>query len=268
MAILLWTQKQDIGPTPRNGHAMAYDSARGRVVPFGGEFGSEFTDLGIGVLKDTWEWDGENWTQVADTGPSARRGHTLASDDKRQRVVLFGGSRKTIRGPIQGQETDLQNDTWEWDGEKWTQVEDTGPTARSFHGMAYDNKRERTVLFGGTNDRTTPPQLNDTWEWDGSIWKHITDIGPGGVSGHTMVYNGRGIESFGGMDSSLRRLGNTWEWDGKHWTQKQDMGPDPCTFTSMAYDSKRDRVVLFGGFANDGPRKDTWEQFERPLQSS
>src|SRR5512134_80585 len=37
-------------PLSRNGHAMAYDSARGRVVLFGGVRSS-------GYLADTWEWD-------------------------------------------------------------------------------------------------------------------------------------------------------------------------------------------------------------------
>jgi hypothetical protein len=90
----------------------------------------------------------------------------------------------------------------------------------------------------------------------------MTDIGPGGISGHSMVYGGRGIVLFGGNDSS-KDLGNTWEWDGKHWTQKQDMGPGPRKHSSMAYDSKRDRVVLFGGVADNKMQNDTWEQFER-----
>ncbi len=59
MAKLLWTQKQDIGPRPRLGHAMAYDSTRQRIVLFGGRLvGTRF--------GDTWEWDGANWTQVQD----------------------------------------------------------------------------------------------------------------------------------------------------------------------------------------------------------
>ena len=41
---------------------MAYDSVRHVVVLFGGE----------GPLGDTWEWDGNSWTQIAVTGPSAR----------------------------------------------------------------------------------------------------------------------------------------------------------------------------------------------------
>ena len=52
MARVLWTQKQDIGPRPRTGHAMTYDVARQRVTLFGG-------DSLDGVLRrDTWEWDG------------------------------------------------------------------------------------------------------------------------------------------------------------------------------------------------------------------
>jgi hypothetical protein len=35
MARYLWTQKEDIGPSARFGHAMTYDSARSRTVLFG-----------------------------------------------------------------------------------------------------------------------------------------------------------------------------------------------------------------------------------------
>ena len=37
MAKVLWTQKQDMGPRPRIGHAMTYDAPRRRVVLFGGD---------------------------------------------------------------------------------------------------------------------------------------------------------------------------------------------------------------------------------------
>ena len=49
---------------------MAYDSKRGRTVLFGGSAGNV-------NLNDTWEWDGQDWTQVADTGPPARGGHAM-----------------------------------------------------------------------------------------------------------------------------------------------------------------------------------------------
>ena len=39
----LWTQKEDIGPNPRAGHAMAYYADRERVVLFGGCGGTGVT---------------------------------------------------------------------------------------------------------------------------------------------------------------------------------------------------------------------------------
>lgn len=52
-----WTlQQATISPPGRSRHGMAYDSARGRIVLFGGVSPN-------GALYDTWEWDGSNWTQ-------------------------------------------------------------------------------------------------------------------------------------------------------------------------------------------------------------
>ena len=52
-AQVTWTE----APLMRNrdGPALAYDAARGRVVLFGGSGG--------GYLADTWEWDGNDWIQ-------------------------------------------------------------------------------------------------------------------------------------------------------------------------------------------------------------
>src|SRR5436309_15253355 len=53
-------------PLGRQAHAMAHDSARGRVVLFGGKDGSG------SVLGDTWEWVGTAWVQRKPaTGPPA-----------------------------------------------------------------------------------------------------------------------------------------------------------------------------------------------------
>src|SRR6266480_3318740 len=108
MAHFLWTQKQDIGPVGRRDVAMAFDTARGRAVLFGGQTGSK-------IIDDTWEWDGNEWVQAADTGPAARCNHAVAFDTKRRRIVLFGGQRNKI--PF--------GDTWVWDGGEWTQEQDS-----------------------------------------------------------------------------------------------------------------------------------------------
>jgi hypothetical protein len=100
MPHFLWTQKQDIGPTPRTNTAMVFDAARGRTMLFGG--------TGLAFMADTWEWDGNEWTQKADIGPAARNSHALAYDSNRQRIVLYGGYSPSISGNMA--------DTWEWDG--------------------------------------------------------------------------------------------------------------------------------------------------------
>ena len=104
---------------------MVFDAARGRAVLFGGQ--------GTNLLADTWEWDGKEWTELADTGPAARWGHGVAFDSKRQRVVLFGGEDFG----------DYFGDTWVWDGDEWTQEQDSGPSSRFINTLAYDAIRDR-----------------------------------------------------------------------------------------------------------------------------
>ena len=90
MSRLLWTLKQNSGPAPRFGHAMAYDEVRGRTVLFGGD------NRGSSLLGDTWEWDGNDWTQANDVGPGGRSGHAMAFSAPSVgatsfEVLLFGG---------------------------------------------------------------------------------------------------------------------------------------------------------------------------------
>src|SRR5215218_4012122 len=229
MAKVLWTQKQDVGPSARGAHAMAYDPARERVVLFGGRAGG-------GTLQgDTWEWDGADWTQVADTGPDARRGHALAYDSNRQRTVLFGGQA----GPA------LRADTWEWDGADWTQVADTGPDARSGYALAFDANRQRTVLFGG--EAAASALRADTWEWDGADWTQVADTGPDARSGHALVFdaNRQRAVLFGGEAAASALRADTWEWDGTEWTQVADMGPSPSLTPAMTFGAGA--TLLFGG---------------------
>ena len=55
----------------------------------------------------------------------------------------------------------------------WVQVSDIGPSARSGHKMVYDSDRNVTVLFGGIANSIC---LNDTWEWDGTVWTQVSDL--------------------------------------------------------------------------------------------
>jgi hypothetical protein len=210
---------------------------------FGGFDGDE-------QLADTWEWDGEAWTQVEDTGPSARARHALAYDAARARVVLFGGEGAG----------DLFGDTWEWDGDEWTQVADSGPSPRRGHAMCFVAPAERTVLFGGSAE-------SDTWAWDGTNWTELNDVGPPACEGTALVSIGESVILFGGLlilGAAPAFSGLTWELVGTDWTERQNMGPAPRFGHAGAYDLARGRVVLFGG-SNALPTTaaslvgDTWE---------
>jgi hypothetical protein len=76
-------------PAPRDRHAIAFDSARGKAVMYGG--------LGtVGVyFADTWEWDGSNWVLTApnEAPPAIRVDHSMAYDSARNQVVLYGGGQ-------------------------------------------------------------------------------------------------------------------------------------------------------------------------------
>jgi hypothetical protein len=123
---------------------MAFDSARGVTVLFGGYDGSPY--------GDTWEWNGAVWLLRAATGPSPRSDFAMSYDARRGATVLFGGANEVSVGSA---------DTWEWNGASWSLRAVGGPSSRSGHSMTYDTGRGTTVLFGGNSD---PDYFGDTWE--------------------------------------------------------------------------------------------------------
>jgi len=242
-------------PSARWHHAMAYDSARRKVVLFSG-----------GLSADTWEWDGAQWHDATPADPAdsppARWQHAMAYDPVRGKVVLFGGN--TGLDPVA--------DTWEWDGMTWHDVTPANPADSppplTDHAMAYDPVRGQVVLFGGPD--VTPPA--DTWAWDGTRWLPITPADPADSpiarSEHAMAYDARRsrVVLFGGVDDTTGPepvdLADTWEWDGTRWADRTAAepaaAPTPRLLHVMAYDASRGRVLLFGGY-DGSPRADTWE---------
>jgi uncharacterized protein (TIGR03437 family) len=192
-----WTQKGPQNtPSGRRRHAMAYDSAHGHVVLFGGiGFDNE-------ILSETWTWDGSNWTQKSPSNsPSARFGHAMAYDSAHSQVVLYGGQDAAI----------AFNDTWTWDGSNWTQkAPSNSPSARASHDMSYDSAHTQIVLFGGATTGGIP--VNDTWVWDGSNWtQRSPQNSPTARAHHRMAYDSAHgqVVLFGGGSAS-----DTWTWDG------------------------------------------------------
>ncbi len=212
------------------GARLAYDALRRQTIAF--------------VSRQTWVWDGTMWTQRFPAAAPPDGARTMVSDTRRNRVVLF----------VAGQ-------TWEWDGSTWLQMPTAGqaPSERSAPSMAYDARRRRVVLFGGS---LAGQHTNDTWEWDGLRWQQLMPaIAPSERAGAAMAWDPvrEKIVLFGGATTTFDELGDTWEWDGTAWTQRSfPESPQARYSASLTWDTKRRVLTLFGG-TNYDPLSDLWE---------
>lgn len=243
-----------VGPAPRNGHAVAWDAARGRLVLFGGEGGQPTYAAGTPTeaFSDTWEHDGASWSRVdAGPGPSARRDHAMVYDAARRKVVLFGGMLDKTFGTTGAHV--LYGDTWELDGRTWTRVRAGGgsadPPARNKHAMTYDTARRRVLLYGGSAGAMSTISFSDTWQWDGAAWTQLAAVRP--AESHALAYDaGRDrVVRAGGASGSFTEV-QTYEFDGLNWLPvtlpPQSRLPERMN-AAMAFDPGRGRMVLFGG---------------------
>jgi hypothetical protein len=136
------------------------------------------------------------------------------------------------------------------------------------HALAFDEHRNRLVLFAGANAE----RLRDLWEWDpqAGVWTNRTPnplrgSWPEPHFGHAMVYDAdrRRCVVFGGT-TPAGVVDETWEWDGAAGTWQRRTGfmrPPALGAHAMTYDLGRRKVVLFGGFDNriNNPTNQVWE---------
>ena len=172
--------------------------------------------------------------------PPGSVGHDLVYDDAR----------------MMGQPTRL----WSWNGSRWSLLDATGPPVRNLGGVAYDSRRDKLVLHGGTFSASL--SYSDTWEWDPrGGWSRFDVPGPGTRDHTQMAFDPeRGVAVlFGGQATPMSFPADTWEWDGTQWAQVATAGPPPRVHHAMSYDPLGHRVLVFGG-AESGMRdlNDTW----------
>jgi hypothetical protein len=196
----------------------------------------------------------QQWAQRSPAAaPAARNSHAMAFDIARGYAVAFGG--------YDGNNTTALGDTWAYDGTNWAQrTPSAAPEARWGHAMVFDQRRARTVLFGGF--RPSVGSVADTWEFDGTNWTQIvTANAPAGRSYHAMTYDAVRNRTivFGGLGNASATLGDTWTFDGGDWTQvATTLAPSARRGAGFAFDSARGVSVLFGGGNGTATTADTW----------
>ncbi|MEI6310484.1 MAG: M6 family metalloprotease domain-containing protein, partial [bacterium] len=112
-----WTKRNPANPpSARSGFEMVYDTARGKVILFGGQEGFSVS------LNETWAYDpgAESWTNLNPANPPpARWGNAMVYDAARGKVIIFGG--RDINGYL--------NETWAYDPgtNAWTNLNPSNP---------------------------------------------------------------------------------------------------------------------------------------------
>jgi hypothetical protein len=176
----------------------------------------------------------------------------MAYDSDRRVTVLFGGDSTG---------SSRLNDTWEYDGTSWCQINPSqAPPGRTNirRALVYDSVRHKLVLFGGLGNG----YLDDTWEFDGANWQLANlALRPSGRDALAMAFDSRrGVTVLFGGYSPSGILGDTWEYDGAWRLANPPQTPGRRWHHALAYDSRRGVIVMYGGRDAGGILPtETWE---------
>jgi len=203
----------DERPDKRSEILAAAHEPTNSILVFGGNSGVIVDQIPIGDFrKDTWIFEpGVGWTQITGTSPSKRGRYALSVDEAGHRALLFGGR---FREADEGGNYTLFNDLWSFD---------------------FDD-RSWTLLDDGTSSDDPEPRYYANSAWD-------ADAG--------MLYAWGGNVNTDPLQFEV--TDDLFVWDGEGWDQLETTGdaPSPRSFLGSLHDTKRNKLVVFGGQRGD-----------------
>jgi hypothetical protein len=216
-----WTQLNPSGtpPAPRCEHTAVYDSQNNRMIIFGGEGTTLFSD--VWVLSNANGLGGTPaWTQLAPSG-TMTGGLAAASavyDPINNIMTVFGGAILSNTAFTNGVWT-LSNANGLGGTPQWTNIVANGaagsPAERAGHSAVYDSTNNRMILFGG-----------------------VAYSGPRSGNGYNDVWVLLNANGLGGTPA---------------WTELKPHGVLPgtrCEHTAV-YDAGANQMMIFAGINND-----------------
>lgn len=242
-----------LAPSARRNPSAIVDTAHNKMVIFGG--------FSSGYLNDVWAFDLDNhlWTNLTPaSGPAPIPRLTPASiyDADNHRMVTWSG---------QGQGA-FFNDVWAFDlnTNTWSQFTPTGgpPQIRYGVGYTWDPLAKELVTFAGF---TNLGRFDDVWRFKptASTWNNVSPgTGPLARCLHAACYDAHNhrMIMYAGQNNS-GPLDDIWslDLDTNTWTQFNPVTkPSARYFSPVVYDSKNNRVTMFGGQGLIGFNAEVW----------
>jgi hypothetical protein len=180
-------------------HKMVFADHLNAFVIYGGRNSTTgIPDSTTWILKDGF------FKALSIPGPGPRGNAGFAYDPGRKKVVLFGGKSY-----------DIVADLWEFDGQKWEQIQvpDIGMTTGQ--EMTYSDDFKMTIVQGNTG----------TWGWNGKTMIKLASGGPTG-SNIALGYDRRRkvIVAYGGYEANSTMSSALWELNKDQWEKVSKNG--------------------------------------------
>jgi hypothetical protein len=235
-----WSQETTSPPpSARSGASGVYDSARDRMIVFGGRTGFSSWVGDVHAL----DFGTNVWQPITPSGtpPDARSEHAAIYDPVGDRMILFGGQNGS--GAL--------GDVWQLEFSPtphWSLLDvlpSPHPSARAGAAVIHDPVRNRMIVVGGTSGQS------ETWALNlvSLVWAQLA-VAPA-RSGAGAVYDPEmdRLVMFGGQQGPHLRY-DAWElalWTPSPWKVLHVGKPGPRHGHTAIYVPTRDEVVLFGG---------------------
>jgi N-acetylneuraminic acid mutarotase len=244
------------GFTPRLWPKVAWHSTRRRLYVFGGW--TEAADL-----SELWVYEPDHnvWSELDPDGeiPVARASGSVAFDEQAGRLFLFGGAARPGH---------YLNDLWVYSiaENAWEELtpDGTPPEGRCEHSLAWDEREQALLVFGGMTGSSLRSDLMAYHARDNQ-WAVVGCEGPGPAprSHHGACWDalGRNMYIFGGANGG-KGLNDLWAYTPatRSWRplEPANSGPGPRWGQQSVWNGATGQLYVFGGQSMLGAHSQLW----------
>jgi hypothetical protein len=248
----------DLTPNRLAWSSAVFDPQPGRVVVYGGL--SEGRASGATFFLDAADAQRPAWSRPSLPGQPAARSHHAAVYDRHDDAMIVTGGRAGNQILADTQFLVLGPDPYWQPGPR-------GLAPRYMHAAAYDTRRHRLVVIGGTDRPEGGTPLEDVWlldlqdGLDASAWRILrTSSGFPARYGHTATYDpgSDAIWVYGGTADGNSELTDLWQLNLQanppSWGRvSASRAPGPLFGHAAAWDEVHGWWLVHGGYQARSP---------------